>query len=58
VRRTIGATAALVFVTAGGLLLAFPRVMSIVLAVGAFVLALGSGVYALERRRSREPDNR
>ena len=58
VRRTIGATAALVFVTLGGLLLAFPRVMSIVLAVGAFVLALGSGVYALERRRSREPDNR
>jgi cardiolipin synthase A/B len=58
VRRAIGATAALVFVTVGGLLLVFPRVMSVALAAGAFLLALGSGAYALERRRSREPDDR
>jgi cardiolipin synthase A/B len=57
VRRAIGATAALAFVTVGGLLLVFPRVMSIVLAAGAFLLALGSGAYALERRRSREPED-
>jgi cardiolipin synthase len=58
VRRVIGVTAAATFATVGGLLLLFPRVMSIVLAAGAFLLALGSGAYALERRRSREPDDR
>ena len=58
VRRTIGATAALGFVTLAGLLLVFPQAMAIVLAVGAFLLALGSGAYALERRRSREPGDR
>ena len=58
VRRTIGVTAALGFAAGGGLLLVFPRVMSIALAAGAFLLALGSGAYALERRRSREPDDR
>jgi cardiolipin synthase len=58
VRRTIGVTAALAFATLGGLLLVFPRAMSIALATGAFLLALGSGAYALERRRSREPDDR
>ena len=57
VRRTIAATAALAFVVLGGLLLVFPRAMSIGLAAGAFLLALGSGAYALERRRSREPDD-
>ncbi len=56
-RRAIAATAALTFLTLGGLLLAFPRVMSIVLATGAFVLALGIGVYAVERRRSQETDD-
>jgi hypothetical protein len=58
VRRTIGVTAALAFAAMGGLLLMFPRTMSIVLASGAFLLALGSGAYALERRRSREPGDR
>jgi cardiolipin synthase A/B len=57
VRRTIGVTAALTFATLGGLLLVFPRAMSIALATGAFLLALGSGAYALERRRSRESDD-
>lgn len=58
VRRTVGATAALAFLAIALLSLVFPRTMSITLAVGAFVLALGSGAYALERRRSREPDDR
>jgi len=56
-RRTIAATAALAFSALGGLLLAFPRVMSILLAGGAFVVALGLGVYAMERRRSQEADD-
>jgi len=38
----------------GTLLLAFPHVMSITLAAGAFWLALVFGLFALERRRSRE----
>jgi cardiolipin synthase A/B len=58
VRRTIGVTAALAFGAVGALLLLFPRAMSIVLAAGAFLLALCSGAYALERRRSREPSDR
>jgi cardiolipin synthase A/B len=57
VRRTIAATAALAFVTAAGLLIIFPRVMSIALAVCAFFAAVASGAYALERRRSQEPDD-
>jgi cardiolipin synthase len=57
VRRTIAATAALLFLAAGALLLLFPRVMSIVLAAGAFSLGLGAGAYALERRRSQEADD-
>ena len=57
VRRTIAATAALAFCAVGGLLLAFPRVMSILLAGGAFVVALGLGVYALERRRAQDADD-
>jgi cardiolipin synthase len=58
VRRTIAATAALAFVVVGGLLLVFPRAMSIALAAAAFLAAAASGVYTLERRRSREPDDR
>jgi hypothetical protein len=58
VRRTIAATAALAFVVMGAMLLVFPRAMSIALAACAFLFALGSGAYALERRRSREPDDR
>jgi cardiolipin synthase len=57
VRRTIAATAALAFVVVGGLLLVFPRAMSITLAAAAFLAAAASGVYTLERRRSREPNN-
>lgn len=56
-RRTISATAALTFVTLGGLLLVFPRVMSIVLATGAFAIALGLGLYAFERRRRASDDD-
>jgi hypothetical protein len=53
-RRTLVNTAALTFVTLGGLLLIFPRVMSIVLAGVAFMIALGLGLYAFERRRARD----
>jgi hypothetical protein len=53
-RRTVVNTAALTFVTLGGLLLLFPRVMSIILATAAFAIALGLGLYAFERRRARD----
>src|SRR5213594_223386 len=56
-RRAIAVTAALTLAGVGGLLLAFPRIMSIVLATGTFWLAIGFGLYALERRRTREPDD-
>ena len=56
-RRAIAATAALGCAVLGGLLLVFPRIMGIVLAAGAFTLALAFGVYALERRRTRDPDD-
>ena len=56
-RRAIAATAALGCAVVGGLLLVFPRIMGIVLAAGAFTLALAFGVYALERRRARDPDD-
>ena len=54
VRRTIAATTAFVFSLLGALLLAFPRFMSIVLGFGAFIVALGFAIYALERRRAQE----
>ncbi len=53
-RRTLAVTAALTLAGLGGLLLAFPTVMAIVLAAGSFWLALGFGMYAFQRRRSRE----
>ncbi len=56
-RRAIAGTAALVCAGLGALLLAFPRVMGIVLAAGAFWLALGFGLYAFGRRRAREADD-
>ena len=56
-RRAIAGSAALTFVTLGGLLLLFPKVMSIVLAAGAFWLALGFGLYAFERRQSRKGED-
>lgn len=54
VRRAIAATAAFAFVALGALLLAFPQFMSILLAAGAFIIAMGFGVYALEQRRAQE----
>jgi len=56
-RRAIAVTAALTLAGVGGLLLVFPRIMSIVLAAGTFWLAIGFGLYALERRRTRESDD-
>jgi cardiolipin synthase len=53
-RRTLAGAAALVMLVAGALLLVFPRVMSVVLAAGAFWLALGFLVYGGQRRRARE----
>lgn len=41
----------------GVLLLAFPKVMSVTLAAGAFWLALGLTLYASERRRSRQGED-
>ncbi len=56
-RRAIASMAALACAGIGTLLLFFPKVMSIALAAGAFLLALGFSVYAFERRRAREsPD--
>lgn len=57
VRRAIAGTAALTFTVLGGLLLLFPKVMSVVLAAGAFWLALGFGLYGFQRRRAREADD-
>jgi len=56
-RRAIAVTAALVCAGLGGLLLAFPRIMGIVLAAVTFWLALGFAAYAFGRRRSREADD-
>ena len=45
-------TAALACAGLGALLLVFPRVMSITIAVVAFWLALSFGLFAMQRRRS------
>jgi cardiolipin synthase len=55
-RRTIAWTAAGACTGLGALLLLFPHVMSVTLATLAFWFALGFGLYALERRRSREEE--
>jgi cardiolipin synthase A/B len=52
-RRAIAWTAASACASLGLLLLAFPRVMSITLAAGAFGLGAGFALFALERRRTR-----
>jgi cardiolipin synthase len=54
VRRAIAGTAALTFTVLGGLLLLFPRVMSVVFATGAFALAAGFVLYGVQKRRARE----
>ena len=56
-RRAMASTAALASAGIGILLLAFPRIMSGVLAAGAFAVALAFGLYAFERRRSRDADD-
>ena len=56
-RRAIAWTAALICAGVGALLLAFPRVMSITLAVVAFWLALSFGLFAMQRRRARRADD-
>jgi hypothetical protein len=55
-RRSVAGAATFGFIVAAVLLLSFPRVMSIVLAVVALLFASGTGFYALERRRSLEAD--
>jgi cardiolipin synthase len=55
-RRTMAATATLTLLVVGALLLAFPRVMSIVAAAIALWLALGFGLYWLQHRRTPEVD--
>ncbi|OLC98212.1 MAG: hypothetical protein AUJ00_00010 [Gemmatimonadetes bacterium 13_1_40CM_3_70_6] len=56
-RRAIAWTAALICAGVGALLLVFPRVMSITLAVVAFWLALSFGLFAMQRRRARRADD-
>jgi len=56
-RRAIASTAALACVAVAILLIGFPRVMSGVLAAGAFTLAVAFGWYAFERRRTRDADD-
>jgi cardiolipin synthase len=53
-RRRVAAAAGLTFVMLGGLLLVFPRVMSIALATAAFAIASGLGLYAFQRRRAQD----
>lgn len=53
-RRAIAWTAGGTCLGVGTLLLVFPQVMSITLAVGAFGLAVIFGLFGLEQRRSRE----
>jgi cardiolipin synthase len=56
-RRAVASTAALALVGVGALLLAFPRIMELLLVTGTFGLALAFALYAFERRRSREADD-
>ena len=56
-RRPVAGTAALACLGAGALLLVVPRLMGIVFATGAFLLAIALGMYALERRRARDVDD-
>jgi cardiolipin synthase len=56
-RRSMAATAAAAFLMLGSLQLLFPRVMSAIVAIGCFWLALGFGAYTLGRRRVRERDD-
>jgi cardiolipin synthase len=56
-RRTLAGAAAAFLLVVGLLLIVFPRVMGAVLAVVAFWLALGVGVYAFGKRRARERDD-
>jgi hypothetical protein len=55
-RRTMTATAALTLLLLGALLLAFPRVMSLVAAAVALWLAFGFGLYWFQQRHSPEAD--
>lgn len=55
IRRAMVATTALAFTVIGVLLLVFPRVMSLVIAGASFWLALGFGLYLIQRRRARDP---
>jgi cardiolipin synthase len=57
VRRAIAGTAALTCTVLGGLLLLFPRVMSVVLATGAFSLALVLLLHSRQKRRARDPED-
>ena len=54
VRRAIARAAALALIVGAVLLLAFPRLMSVIMAAGAFWLALGFLVYGAQQRRARE----
>lgn len=57
VRRAIAGTAVLALTVLAGLLLVFPRVTSVVLAAGAFWLAVGFALYGFQQRRARAADD-
>jgi cardiolipin synthase len=52
-RRTLAGSVASIFLLLGLLLVAFPRVMGILVAAVMFWLSLGFGVYAFGKRRAR-----
>ena len=56
-RRTLGGSVALFFLTLGVLLLVFPRVVGILIAAVMFWLSLGFAVYAFGKRRARERED-
>jgi len=56
-RRTLAGSVALLFLVVGVLLLAFPHVMSVVIASLIFWLALVFGLYAFGKRRARDRED-
>jgi cardiolipin synthase len=58
VRRVLAGAAALTLLVIGALLLLIPRVMSVILAAGAFWLALGFLWYGAQQRRAQQARER
>lgn len=56
-RRALAATAAMLFLIIGALLLVFPRVAGAIVAALAFWMALGFAVYGVGKRRARDRED-